>query len=122
MADENDTSSSLTPEDAMNRALAAEREAAEAILQCERESEQRISDARTQARQVAERTDARISRLQERCSVATRQRADALLSEGDRIKTSHSLERRGELLEQAVRQLAEELTTAEREEQDSGMP
>lgn len=106
----------------MNRALAAEREAAEAIRQCEAEAEQRVADARTQARQIAERTESRISRLQERCSLATRQRADALLDEQERLKTYHSPERRNELLEQAVRQIAEQLTTAEREEQDSGTP
>ena len=112
----------LTAEDAMNRALTAEQEAGEVIRQCEAEAEQRIAEARVQARYIAERTDSRISRLQERCTVATRQRADALLNEHERLKTSPSPEHLSELLKQAVRQLATKLTTAEREEQDSGTP
>ncbi|SCZ50204.1 hypothetical protein [Thiohalomonas denitrificans] len=121
MAQEKDNSV-LTPEEAMNRALLAEQEAAEAIRQCEAEAEQQITDARIQAQRIAERTDERISRLQERCTVAIRHRVDALSHEQAHLKTSHSPEHRSRLLKQAVRQLAEQLTTAEREEQDSGTP
>ncbi|WP_303901495.1 hypothetical protein [Thiohalomonas denitrificans] len=112
----------LTSEEAMNRALMAEQEAAEAIRQCEAEAEQRITDARIQARRIAERTDNRISRLQEHCTMATRQKAAALLFEHERLKTSYSPEHRSKLLKQALRQLAEQLTTAERKEQDSDTP
>jgi cell division septum initiation protein DivIVA len=68
MANNNSSDSTTTPaEQAMNRVLQAERDAARAVAECETEAGSILQAAQLQAGRVASRADSRISRMQTRC-------------------------------------------------------
>lgn len=52
----------------MNRVLQAEREAEQAVAECEKQAEIILSDARQRANRIANRTDERITLMSMRCS------------------------------------------------------
>lgn len=57
-----------TAEQAMNRVLAAERDAAQAIADCEAQSRDLVQAARQQASRIDARADERITLMQMRCA------------------------------------------------------
>lgn len=100
-----------TPDDAMNRALASERQALDAVEACEREAEKHIESARQQARSLIERTDRRIRDLHLRCVRATEKTVDAMVSEDARkAQQADRPETREKALDAAVDRLATRLT------------
>jgi vacuolar-type H+-ATPase subunit H len=71
----------LDPEEAMNTALQAERQAVAGIEFCTRQAAKLVENAQQQARHLAERTNRRISDLHARCTQATAERIDSMLKE-----------------------------------------
>ena len=60
--------SSGTAEHAMNRVLAAERDAGQAVADCEARARDIVQAARQRANRIASRTDERITLMQLRCA------------------------------------------------------
>jgi vacuolar-type H+-ATPase subunit H len=98
-------------EAAIARALQAEQDARAAIEQCERDAANLVADARRRGREVAERTEASIARLQARMSAATARRLEAIEREAAALATDRSSDAalRGRI-EDAVAALAAELS------------
>ena len=63
--------SSGTAEHAMNRVLAAERDAGQAVADCESKARDIVQAARQRANRIASRTDERITSIQMRCTQRT---------------------------------------------------
>lgn len=101
-----------TPDDAMNRALASERQALDAIEVCEQEAQMDVESARQQARSLSERTDRRIRDLHLRCVRATQEIVDTMVSEDAReAEQTDWPESREKALAAAVDRLANRLTS-----------
>lgn len=98
-------------EDAMASALQAEHEAMEAIEHCRREATMLLEEARGQARTIAERTDARISALHNRCSRSVAEQVETLFQEdAAQSEQTTPLAVTAAALRAAVEELAVELT------------
>lgn len=98
-------------DDAMNRALEAERQALETIEACEREAAKRIDSAHQQARLLIERSDRRIRHIHLHCVRATADLIDAMVNEDARkAEQEDRPESRAKSLERAVDRLAARLT------------
>ena len=99
-------------EQAMNRVLAAERDAAQAVADCEARARDTVQAARQRANRIASRTDERITLMQMRCS----QQIAATLRQLQQAQAPHG-DQAGEPLDDAtlgacMEQVAEALTTA----------
>jgi vacuolar-type H+-ATPase subunit H len=103
-----------TAEQAINRVLAAERRAREAIAGCEAEGKRLVEDARGRVKRIGQRTEARIAKLRDRCDVTMRERMAALDAAGEAENADLELDQaKLSRLETAVRLLAERLTGKE---------
>lgn len=104
--------SSGTAEHAMNRVLAAERDAGQAIADCEAKASDIVQAARQHANRIASRTDERITLIQMRCT----QRTVATLKHLQQAKQSPADQASKPLDEASVsacmEDLAEALTSA----------
>ncbi|MDH3561413.1 MAG: hypothetical protein OEN52_10740 [Gammaproteobacteria bacterium] len=103
---------SCTAEQAMNRVLAAERDAGRAVADCEARSRDIVQDARQRANRIASRTDERITLMQMRSA----QRTAATLRQLQQAQQSLD-DQAGEPLDDAsvsvcMEDVAETLTTA----------
>lgn len=98
-----------TTDEAMNAVLRAERDARAAVDACSDAAEGVLAEARQQARHLAQRTEARISRLHNRCAADAHRRVEAMLraerAPGDSIPSASE----DEILQAAVNLLADEL-------------
>lgn len=98
----------------MRRVLMAERDANQAIVDCESRAEKILGDARECARHIAERADTRISRMQKHSAIAVSEYINAILSEDvEQAKQTTALKIGDEELQQAVDTLAAQLSGAE---------
>lgn len=70
----------------IERVLAEERRAKEAIARCEQEAQALVAQARERARRILERADARISALHATCSLTTAQRLAAFATAIEELK------------------------------------
>jgi vacuolar-type H+-ATPase subunit H len=77
-------------EAAIARVLQAEQDARVAIEQCERDAASLVADARRRSREVAERAEARIARLQARMSAAAARRLEAIEREAAALAADRS--------------------------------
>ena len=103
-----------TAEQAINRVLAAERAAREAIAGCEAQGKRLVEDARGRAKRIGERTEVRIAKLRDRCDVTMRERMTALDAAGEAENADLELDQtKLSRLEAAVRLLAAKLTGEE---------
>ena len=102
--------------DAVSRLLEAERGAREAVGRCEQEAAEILNAARAQARQIAARTDTRISAVHIRCDLDLAQRLAALRTAARQITQEPVLDAATlARLKVAVELLARRLTFAEPE-------
>ncbi len=105
-----------TPEEdsaeaAINRVLAAERRARDNIARCEVEAAAQVTAARSRAKRVAERTDARMSRLRTRVERRTADDVTALRAQAADIRRQPvAPETDPQRLEEAAARLATRLT------------
>ncbi len=114
MAAPTPTPPSETAEEAINRVLAAERRAREAIAGCEAQGKRVVEDARGRAKRIAQRTEARIAKLRDRCDVTMRERMAALDAAGEAESADLELDQtKLSRLEAAVRLVAARLTGKE---------
>lgn len=98
-------------QEAINRVLAAEREAAEAVRRCEQQAAALREETHTKARRLAERTDARIRRLRTRIEEQTAQQVAVLRVSAEELRSRPVLEdARRARLPQVVARLAARLT------------
>ena len=104
--------SSGTAEHAMNRVLAAERDAGQAIADCEARARDIVQAARQRANRIASRTDERITLMHMRCTQRTaatlKHLQQAQLSTAD--QAGHSLDDAG--VSACMEAVAESLTSA----------
>lgn len=110
MSEQSSEQSPEPAEAAMNRVLAAEKDAARAIEQCEHEADAVLQAARQRARRIAGRTDERITLINQR----TRQRLQQQLTEAKRQARRAERERahdgRTARVDEVVARLAARLT------------
>ena len=99
--------------DAIDRVLAAEREAAEAIVSAEREAEAIIEAARAQRRQILDKTRRRASTLHARAQAQLAHELQRL--DTDESAPGASLARLRALSREAIEGLARRLTSADHE-------
>jgi vacuolar-type H+-ATPase subunit H len=99
--------------DAMNRVLAAEREAAEAIAAAQRSAESVIEAARVRRRQILETARRRASRMH----VKAQARLEGILREMDQARggTDSDLDSLRSLAGEALERLARRLTSIDHE-------
>ncbi len=83
---------------AMNLVLQAEREAEQAIVDCEHRAREMLHAAQQRARRIAERTNKRITLMQMRCAQAVRARIKTL----ERAEETATAEHNADRLEPAV--------------------
>ncbi len=99
-------------ESAIDRVLAAERRARNAVDLCRAEARRAVNGARGRSSRILERADARIGRLQKRCESSVSRRLSELSAEAERIPeqavVSDEMRRR---LQGVIRRLAEEMTS-----------
>ena len=97
---------------AINRVLAAEKSARDAVELCRAEARQAVNRARLQSRQILERADERIGLLHHRCEESVSSRLAQLAAEAKRIPeravVGPEMEER---LRAACRNLAEQMTS-----------
>ncbi len=99
------------PDEAMNTALQAERQAVDGIEACTRQAAKLIEDAQQQARRIGERTNRRISDLHTRCARATEAHIDGMLKEDANVADSEvQPQMETEFLKAAVDRIAARLT------------
>jgi len=79
-----------TPSEAMDRVLQAERDAIEALAECEREAAVRVEQARQLRRAILERAQARVIALHARAAEALERRSSAILAEQQRSAAAAS--------------------------------
>ena len=108
-----------TVEQAMNRVLQAEREAEQAIADCELEARQILQAAQQRVKRIADRTDERLALIQQRLAQKIKAHIDAL----ERADRSAQLEPSVYDLDEAglatvVREVAAELTGNRRSTND----
>lgn len=96
-------------DEAMNRALAAEEQAREAVARCHQEAATTIERAQARARAIEERVDRRISRVHARCLREAENRVGALLKQRPAATPAGEAARR-EHFAAAVTRLAARLT------------
>jgi hypothetical protein len=105
------TLSTVTAEQAMNSVLAAEREAAQAIADCEAEARNLLQAARKRSNHIADRSDERITLMQMRCAKSIAQTLQQLAREqktqGER--SAEALDDAG--IRRCMEAIAETLTT-----------
>lgn len=98
-------------EEAINRVLEAEREAAEAVRRCEQQAVALREETHAKARRLAERTDARIRRLRALIEEQTARQVAALRVSAEELRSRPVLEdARRARLPQVVARLAAWLT------------
>lgn len=112
---EQNATTGLTTEQAMNRVLEAEAAAQQHINDATSEAEHLLEQARQKARRIQERTDSRIARVHQRCNrwvaeeVIRIQQSESAISS---VKQGmEQVELDDEVSDAVVRQLAEMLTT-----------
>ena len=97
---------------AINLALQAERETANAITQSEKEAQEIIANGRKKARRIAERTDRRITALHQRCHIAVNNAITKFRKENQANECTDTEASIGnEQIVKAAKRLAEQLTT-----------
>lgn len=100
-------------ETAISRVLAAERQALAEIAACEDRAEQLRREARAAVRAMVRRTQDRISRLHAGCAARTAEFVAALERDAGSSSPLPGEDRETELLLEAVRTVARELTVAD---------
>jgi vacuolar-type H+-ATPase subunit H len=81
---------SVTSEEAMNRVLQAEKDAAKALSECEQNAEVIISAAQNRAQRIAERTNERIALLRMQCTECVAREIRAMRRVEDAVRTPRS--------------------------------
>lgn len=94
----------------MNRVLAAERAAVEAVAECEAQAAALLEATQQQVRRIHGRTDARLGQLHTRCTLALDRQVETLLHQGDDDGNDSADDAGGEVLQAAITRLAESLT------------
>ena len=101
---------------AMNRVLQAERDAEQAVAECEQEARAILKAAQLQAQRIAARTNQRISMLQMRSSQKLNRTIKGIEQAGKRIEQADAgIPFDESLFGSVIDELAVELTTSERE-------
>jgi|GEM_PF-1436190 len=109
-----DSGTTAESEEAINEVLLAERRAREAISRCEAEAAEQLDAARRQARHIAERTSARISRLHSVCADSANTEVETLLQRQEAAEEQAAPRPHDrELLAAAVAYLSKGLTSDE---------
>jgi hypothetical protein len=109
MAQEEDASPE-SPTGAMQKALAAEKQAREAVRGCEQQAETLREQARERARRISARTEQRINWVHNHCARELERRLAEMVVEDEGEDTAPA-GTDPQLLDEAVRQLARRLTT-----------
>lgn len=105
--------SNLGTDEAMNLVLKAEHEAQLAVAACEREARTILEQAREIAQRIAERSDARITRIHQRCTRIVADEIKRIQQEATRRRESeHAANIDDHVIATAVEQLAFRLTVA----------
>lgn len=101
----------LTAERAMQIVLEAERKAKQAISLCEQEAERRLQAARHKAQRIDERTDARITRIHQRCSRLVTDQVNTLKKlQKEQAEKGHTYIVNEDTVTSVVEQIADMLT------------
>lgn len=96
---------------AIERILAAEREAREAVASCERTASAIVDEARQRASRIAERTTARIAAARGRVAVRVADAVKHYETEAAALRTTAEIDQEADkILGQAVAAVAAELT------------
>lgn len=110
-----DSGNQSPPDQQIDVLLQAERQAREAVADCQRQAESLVEGARGRAREIQERTDRRITCLHTECSRATDERVQRLQQEDAHTQERLTLEDEAvaRTLDPAIARLAARLTGGE---------